>query len=335
MKRQLVATIAAVSLLPGIAGAVDTETFGTVCIPISGHTGAGSTTLSFIGLGVVGQLADTGSVTSAGANTLTDTTGDWAGADFTTAPHYVVITSGAHAGVVSDITGITGATVLDTLDDLSALVPTVVGESYEIRLHSTVASIFGPANEGGLQADLNSADADNVQLVSPNGGVQTLFFSTDSGTPGWRDGNLNPAGGTVINPEQGVVVARKQAMGLSLYLNGALRVGSSVVPVEEGFNLLGLVRSEDGLTLDGTGLFTGDPVTGVTGGSNPSIADNVLTVETDGSVTRHFYRTTGTTGWHDTTFVASGTRMLDAGTAFYIVRKAGNGGAFNWTIPAE
>ncbi len=71
------------------------------------------------------------------------------------------------------------------------------------------------------------------------------------------------------------------------------------------------------------------------GGLNPTVADNLLIMEANGGVTTLFYYkpVSGNPAWYTAAYQPAGNRLINAGSAFFIWRKAAN--PFNWVIPAE
>ena len=113
----------------------------------------------------------------------------------------------------------------------------------------------------------------------------------------------------------------------------------ALAPVVTGYNLVGTLKSLSSLSLSGLNLYTGSAATGLAYGPNPSKSDNLLVVQPDGSTTTYFYYRDdsvvgGPQGWVDAAFNFVPGVQLKAGSAFFILRKAPQGG-FSWTIPAE
>jgi hypothetical protein len=90
------------------------------------------------------------------------------------------------------------------------------------------------------------------------------------------------------------------------------------------------------VTLSNLNLYTGSAATGMVGGLNPSVADNLIVVEPDGSLTTYFYynQLGGYQGWINANgFLFSGGVPIAPGSAFFINRA--QAGAFTWTNPKE
>jgi len=204
-----------------------------------------------------------------------------------------------------------------------------------------VASLLGTNNETGLLSGPNPAQADNVLIYMPE--TQTtltvFYYSNPSFTSwqGWvRADTFTPAPDQVVYPEEGVMVRRIVASDAHLYLCGPIKLGVSLAPVQPGYNLLGTLKSLSSVSLSNLNLYTGDATTGMVGDLNPSLADNLIVVQPDGSVTTYFYYHNPEVyqGWVNAGgFTLANDVQIPAGSAFFINRQAP--GAFTWTIPAE
>jgi hypothetical protein len=205
-----------------------------------------------------------------------------------------------------------------------------------VRKHCTIASIFGANNEAGLKSGLNLSTTDNILLVIPETQVVTTVFYYDDGTfHGWFDAAFNSADNLIVYPEQAIMVLRRVATDLNVFLAGPVKLGSAVVTVDVGNNLVGTLKSATALTLSALNLYTGDPATGLASGLNLSASDNLMVLRPDGSVaTYFFYNDSSYQGWFDASFTPADAVPIAPGTGFFIRRRAPNA-AFNWTIPAE
>lgn len=271
-----------------------------------------------------------GTVSAVGTNSLSPTCPPPADT-FSAGEYFVLLTSGTHAGTTTNITATT-ETDFTLLDDLSGL--TAVGERFEIRRHARFDSLFGPPSQSGLAAGANSSVADRVQLVGINRARTTHFYFDDGmTTPQWLDNNFDPAGATLIMPEQGFVVIRSASTASTLFLKGTVLSDTFKAPVEMGDNLMS-APLDQALTLDALALHTGDPVTGVRSALNAASADNLIVIHPNGSTTTYFYSTRpGFTGWRTVTLTDSGGVVIPAGGSFYIRRKTSP--AFAWTFPSS
>ena len=116
-----------------------------------------------------------------------------------------------------------------------------------------------------------------------------------------------------------------------------MKTGNTLFPVVNGLNVLGTASSM-GLTLDSSGLYTGNAATGVKPSDDPTTADEV-TIYTATSQTNYFYYIGGggfLAGWYDSGFSTAtpvgATVTIAPGTAFVLKRKGGPN--FNWTLPS-
>ena len=112
-----------------------------------------------------------------------------------------------------------------------------------------------------------------------------------------------------------------------------LKTGRTTVPVMRGMNLLGNVYPVS-MTLGSSGLYTGNPGTGLRPGTAIT-ADQVLIF--NGTAYDAFYYQRDArlgTGWRKTTDprTDAATTEIAAGTAIGITRRAA---PFNWKIPAH
>ncbi len=332
MKRLFTATLtflAAVAIgHAGTSAKTTPDTYGTICTTIAGHNGPGTKTLTYFGLVTVEPKVYQGVITGNAATTVGDSSASFPA--FPANDFYVILVSGPDAGFKSSIVSNT-STVLTLADDTSGV--TATGEAYEIRPFTTLGSLFGttlasiPINPGA-----NIVDADNVTVIR-NGGTTETFFFDNGGTQGWKDAGATLANDFAIKPEEGIIIERKVTGDVDFYTQGALLFAPIVVDLPEGFSLAGTIKTNQALTLDTSGLFTGNPATGVVDGTNPSNSDNIIIIPPNGAPTRYFRRTSPA-GWFSTTLQPAGAIAIPPGSAIFILRRTGNG-PLEWTVPAE
>jgi uncharacterized repeat protein (TIGR03803 family) len=301
--------------------------------PIFGNGGSGAKITAF-SQRMVGPVEYAGKITGLQPDTLIDTNAVWDDGQFGTngALAYVEFDNGFRVDIVNTFGSAHSLVLADSLSGIAS-----VGTAYRIRPHFTIAGIFGANNETGLKSGLNPAQADNIILQIPQTQQTLTIFYFDNGVnQGWFRADFSPAAEQIIYPEQGLIVRRIAFGDLSLHLSGPVKTGVTVVPVEPGYDLLGTLRSTSNLTLGQSNLHTGNSATGVASGLNPASADNVLVIQSNGSVTTYFYfdNFAGTQGWLDAAFNAADNVPIAAGSTFFILRKSPTG-LFNWTIPAE
>ncbi len=295
-------------------GQVSSCVCGFITLHVRGTGYTNSSALSFLGLGLTRPVLFRGNLESFGPGTITDLQARWTDNQFngTNGPHYLEITSGSHAGFLTDILDTDAASrTLILAHDLSSVLSG--GETYTIRKHWTLASLFGPNNQAGLGAGSN-VSADEILIYNPIG----------LGGTGWRStasSSLNQANAQ-LNLTQGILIKRKQASDLAIKIFGAVKTGPTMAEVQPGLNIVGNVYPIDTLTLGNSCLYTANLNTGLAGGSNVS-ADKVLIY--DGLTYQTYYYKTlglGGIGWRSTASSskdASGT-ILPAGSSILIQR---------------
>jgi len=307
-----------------------TESFVASATLIQGNGGTGAR-VNLFSLQMVPPSVSAGTVTATAAGAVIDSNANWSANQFngTNGLFYIEFDSGNRADILAT------DSITKTLSIPTGLTITV-GNRYRIRKHLTIGAVFGNTNQAGLTPGANVSQADNV-LVHNAQTQQTLtfFYSNVPGFIGWYSETYTPASGTVIYPENGLMVRRKSTPNLVLYLQGATKPGLAVTPVFSGFNLLGTLKSQRALKLSELNLYTGNPVTGIASGSNPTVADNLILVHPDTTTSSYFYSDyPGFEGWYDGAFQPAADTLVDAGSAFFLQRKAPRG-SFYWTIPAE
>ena len=290
-------------------------------------TGGTNTTpgISYLGASLVNKIeyagtATGGSGTSATFAASTFTAGAYGLNTLNEGKFYVEITTGANAGVWTDIRGNTDTTL--TLAD--AIGGLFSGQSVKIRAHHTVSSLFGDnvGNPLKLTGGIDTASADVLELVSPTA-VTQLFFNTDENS--WVAG-ATLANDKVIAPGEGVKVRRRSAAAPIVWV-GHVKTGKTVLPVEAGTNLVAVPRAVgSSFTFATSGLLA----SGLTGGVDTAGAD-VITQLTGANVSQIIYNTDEAAFFSGAT--NADTFPIPEGTAIRILRKGTT--AFNWVIPAE
>jgi uncharacterized protein (TIGR02597 family) len=314
-----------------------TDPVGFITLNATGNGGSGNPTLSFKGLGMTRAVEYQGSAESVGTNTLTDNEATWTDNQFngTNGAYFVEITSGPGAGTIYDIQTTTAATkTLTLVQNLAGGITAPV--SFKIRKHWTLATVFGPNNEGGLTGG-DSATADKI-LVQNGSSFDSYYYQTSgAGGVGWRkDGEpAVDASATVFVPEEGLIVRRNQSAGANIVLMGAVKTGQTSIPILPGNNLVGNVYAAN-LTLQSSGLYTGNPTTGLASGDEASTSDQVL-LWNGGGYTTYYFQTAplaaGGSGWRNANdvFADASATVIPVGYSMFVKRS--NGAAFNWVVP--
>ncbi|HTL54065.1 MAG TPA: YDG domain-containing protein, partial [Candidatus Limnocylindrales bacterium] len=300
---------------------------------IQGNGGSGTKFTTF-SQRMIRPIAAAGTVSSLQNSILTDTNATWTDGQFGTngIRSYVEFDSGLSADIANSSGGSHTLTLAGSPGGIVS-----IGDPYRIRSHFTIASLFGTNNETGLKTAQNPAQADNILLQIPETQqTLTIFYFSNSAAQLWLRADFSAASNQIIYPEQGVLVRRIAPGNLDLFASGPVKSGSAIVPVEQGFNLLGTLQSINSLSISALGLYTGSPLTGIASGLNPTAADNLLVVQPDGSTATYFYfkDTHGNESWLDPSFNSANAVPINPGSAFFIHRKPANP-AFNWSMPAQ
>jgi uncharacterized protein (TIGR02597 family) len=330
-------TFAIPSRLAAQSATATTDPVGFITLTVNGAS-AGTTALSFKALGLARQVEYQGNAEQVGANSLTDNDATWTDNQFNGAngAYYLEITGPTGAsgiGTTYDITGTTAATHTVTLaQNLAAGVTT--GATFRIRKHWTIAAVFGAANEGGL-AGGTSTTADTIRIYNTAGVYTAYYYSTAAGDVGWRKTDASGVeqsgdqSGVVIYPDDGLVIARQQASAANIVLMGAVKTGQTSSPISSGLNFVANPYAAP-MTLGDSGLYTGDPNTGVKSGG-ASNADLVRIYNGTG-YDSYFYSSGGLAGvgWRK---VSGGTAdqanvQIPVGASVIIQRQGATG--FNW-----
>jgi uncharacterized protein (TIGR02597 family) len=182
---------------------------------------SGSAATYYISAPMLASPAYTGTLTSAGANTLTVALANWSAGQFTQAsagaPYYAILTSGKEAGRSLLITSNTTTQLtVDVTDDSTQSTPldtsgfAVSGtESFEIAAGATISSFFGAAagtafpGSGASFAASGGIGLWNPQLLA----FDQYYYDTTAGE--WVKNGASPAanaGSTVIPPSATVAI---------------------------------------------------------------------------------------------------------------------------------
>ncbi len=311
-----------------------TDPVGFITLDIAGTGGTGPNAISFKGLGLTRPVEYQGSAETVDTASLTDNEATWTDNQFAGAngKFYVEITSGAGAGTTYDIVGTNAATKTLTLGQNLATGVTG-GATFKVRKHWTLASVFGAANESGLGGG-TATTAD--QILIWNGTSYDIYYYQTAGIggTGWRKAGAQTvdASSAVIYPEDGLLIKRQQSTPVNVVLMGAVKTGKTSVPISVGTNIIGNVFAAP-MTLQTSGIYTGDPSTGIAGGT-ATTADQVLVWNGTG-YDIYYYQTAGIggTGWRKAgaQTVDASSATIPVGASFIIKRNAQT--AFDWAIP--
>jgi uncharacterized protein (TIGR02597 family) len=339
----LVAAISALTLTTALPASAQTtattDPVGFITLKVAGTDGATSSKISFNGLGLTRPIEYQGAAETVGANTLIDNEATWTENQFNGAngKYFVEITTGAAAGTTYDVAATSAATKTITLaQNLGANVAN--GATFKVRKHWTISSVFGNANESGLQGGEDLSAADQI-LIWNGAGYNAYYYQTlppAAGGTGWRSGTdvFADAGTAVVYPEDGLVLKRFQAQPVNVILTGAVKMGQTSIPIQSGVNIVSNVYAAP-ITLQSSQLYKADG-SRLTAGEDATSADQVQLWNGSG-YTVYYYQSlppaAGGTGWRSGSdvFTDAGSTPIPVGTSFLVKRT--NGGAFDWAVP--
>lgn len=186
------------------------------------------------GVGFVLAEKYRGLASSKSGDVLTVGTGSFTANQFAPAggiaSHYVLITSGAQAGLVADIVSNTSTAVTVVSGELSAVNYT---PSFVIRPHIKASNLF--ANSVGLEEEVDTL------LVFNADGTSTSVTRNTAKSTGWQDPNSLEATDVVIYPGQGFLLNTSNSG--NFVVNGVVSPDPVAVPVYSG--LVNLVSASD------------------------------------------------------------------------------------------
>lgn len=345
----IIAASAAFSLACGFGQSeATTDPVGIIELTVPAGGSVNSPKIALISPTLTQPILWQGAITAISGTTITVANAPWTDNQFNGAAgnHYVEIVSTAvpaRSGTLCDITTTTASSITTNIDLTTPTVHAAVGDTIRIRKDVTIANIFGAANSAGLLASDDPTIGDEVYVYDGSSSAAYFYFT---GAPpeypaGWYDSAFQLAPGAaekvVIGPHQGVVIKRKAATALNFTFSGSVKTGNTLFPIVNGVNVLGTVSAR-GFTLNDSGLYTGNPATGVRATDDPTTADEVI-IYTANSQTSYFYYNGGqgyNSGWYDSAFSTTspiGAAVTIApGSAFVLKRKGGAN--FNWALPS-
>jgi uncharacterized protein (TIGR02597 family) len=242
----------------------------------------------------------------------------------------VEIATGAHAGITSQVFSNTNATITLS-DDLSEVL--VAGTTpITVRPNWTLGTVF--PNGEGFQKGTDASNSDNVIFFDPDTGGQLVYFFS-SGANEWRTGST-PSNHKIIPPDSGIWIERKSTTGdFSVSLVGEVKTNQSAIYVGGNAATRRTIAPNlyplDSVTLQNSGLYTGNATTGLLGGTTASNSDNIVVFDpVTGQQTVYFYSTSA--GEWRTGLTGSNSVKIPANASVMIVRKSGRG-PFIWYIP--
>lgn len=317
-----------ISLLASVAlftlsslSAVQTAPVGYVTLTVKG-SGTASEAFSFLSVPLLDAVSHSGDFEAVSGTILTDSDASWL-TDAYNDLYFIEITSGANTGVSTTITDTT-LTTLTTLDDLSSLIAS--DDTFIIRKYPTLAGVFGPSNEAGLQGGSSASNADTILIPDPlTQGFSVYYYkSSGLGSPGWfSTSSSGDKANTLLLPGTGFIVKRLGTLDVDVVVSGSVQVNNVFTPVEEDINFIAS-RFPTPVTLNQMfGVDGGD----LTGGSSASNADTVLIPKESGGFDIYYYKSSGlgSPGWFSTSVSGTqgDTQIADVGGVVIVNRAFG------------
>lgn len=303
---------------------------GQVKLTVSGTGGAGTSAISVLGVPLENPVDAEGILTGVAANTLTDSSASWTPDAFANT-HYVQITSGTYVGISATITGNT-ATELTTAGDISSLL--IGDEPFEIRAYTTLADVFGAANEAGLDGGTSAALADEV-LIYNGVGFDIYYYQQGAafGGDGWRNAvnAFDDQSGISLPIGASIILKRKQVVDLDIIVDGSVLTTDAIIPVEGGVNWISSAHIIEHTLASYFGVDGGSLLKGATA----SAADEILVPNGNGGFNIYYYQegASGGDGYRSSTDLstdASAAVIAAVGKGFVLKRK-GTGTSYNQT----
>lgn len=329
-----------------LAASVFSPVMGLTAVPINPASNR-PVALTAFSHRFVSPVYHTGTITAVGPSSVDVDQTAWMAAEALAGKTlYLVLLDGSASGKMATITALDEAPVnpanpadgrLSLTEALTGLAQ--VGGMYAVHAYLTIDDLFGSDNRAGFISGANPVSADSVMIYNSETGALTRVFYLDGPgleeSAGWYGFDYSPAGGNLLMPEQGFLVQRRADDASPIYLGGFVKTSPSALPIETNYTLLGTLKSLDGVRLDQSGLYTGNPDTGLAGGLNVNDADNLILFAADGSSKRYFFLDLpGSEGWYDQNYTPADDVTLGAGDAFFVQRRSGRG-SFLWMVPAQ
>lgn len=244
--------------------------------------------------------------------------------------HYFRLTSGDNAGEFSTIVANT-ANSITIADDLNSVLATT--SNFSVTPYWTLGTAL--TGGGGLQGGTTANAADTVTIYNSNFVGTVYFFNTSNNS--WRTG-ITLSDNVIIPPGSGLGIERKQEAAVGLVLAGSVPMGTSAVDIN-GSNsgtatrntLVGSAYPLASRRLADLGLYTGDPATGLQGGTTANAADTVTIYNPNTGVAAVYFYNSSNSSWR-TGITLSDNVTVPEGAAVLIARKNGRL-PFTWYVP--
>ena len=220
------------------AAEATTTPVGFITTNIKGDS-AGTGAFTLMGISLFKPVEFQGVIDSVNGSVVTDTDAQWTDDQWNDSYYFELFSSDTvaepNAGLIVTITDTTTNTItLST--DVSAVLAS--GQAFRIRLHHTLASLFGSDNAAGFKSATSPAQADEVTLFDPASQSSVGYFYSTFGESKWRpvgDALFGDANNVIVHPDAGIIIKRKDPSDLPVKILGTVKEGATSLSVVEGF----------------------------------------------------------------------------------------------------
>ena len=341
--QKLIAMLSGAALLSVSSLAAQTATtapVGYVTVTVNGSPDGSAIAYTPLSLSLenailtAGALSETPSSAVVTNSNASYTPSAFAGTDASgNATHYLQFTT---SGLIADIIA-NDATTITTAADLTGLATS--GDGYVVKKHSTLADIFGAANEAGLEGGGDFTASDQVFIMSSDGAgsFATYYYQVDPTAPGnflggsgWRTvGNTSTdQSNVVVGPDDGILVARATSGDVEIVVSGSVNAVDHQRGLPAGFSLVAYPYPVD-VTLDDSNIYTVS--NGYVSGGDFSSSDTIFVLGSNGIYTTYYRQTDptapgnflGGSGWRTVgnTSTDQGAVVIPAGSSIIIQHK--------------
>lgn len=277
---------------------VTTPPVGFITVNIKG-AGALSQRYNVVGVNMVNPVEFqglSGSATTVSSKTQIALTGITAAAFPATNKYFLEIVSGTNEGVMIDIASVADGQVILAENVTSAFSSAV---TVAIRKHNTIGSIFGSGTSLVLKDGEGASDADVVQIFNSATQSASVFYYDNLDGIWAQAGGSGDKSGTVVYPDQGLIVIRRGAADVSFKVVGSVKTGKTVVNIDPGYNVVTYPYPVEA-TVATTGFINANANTSLTGGETASDADQIQVFNATTQSAAVYYFDTLDTQWVQT-----------------------------------
>ena len=225
--------------------------------------------------------------------------------------HYLLLTSGANAGLSTDIVSNTTGAVT-TVDDFSSYIN--AGASVALVPHVKITDVLGVSGSQKIAGGSTASAADNIYLVGSDGNLKTFYYKTGVGA-GLKNSLNQDATGLVVYPGEMILVGRKTTA------DTASIVQTGLVPTSDTKSVLaqGYSTACSGAPIP---LKLSDLTAVAAGASTASSADNIFVIDSATGQLKAFYYKTGVGAGWKTSANAAADVNTDIADGFVFLRRS-------------